>query len=577
MTLQTSGQISLLNIWQEASDSAISNGSIASSISISWMLGRLDTATTEIKFSDYYGATRFNQEVTASASSVNEGSNITFTFKDYPGQSRLWQINHGTTTSSDFSGTQSGNYTSNSTTGEDQVTLTTVADVTTEGAETFSVSFGINFFGFSASATSPTITINDTSTAPVVTEEPYYELFLLRTLSGQSNPWTSYTDSVSSYTGQAGRLVFAYQNGLSSTSYRGDIQIDNITASGTTYSFESTSQDWKTSIVSQGTGGAVDITTPTLRNFEDGLPNYITVPTATTAYRWNRDSGGTPSSSTGQSSAANGSYYLYAETSGTSTNGMYYTTCSPFISSLSGSTVNYAVARYGSNIGTLKVYWAKNVATDPYPAPFSFTNIQRLSQSTGPGGGTTWVSGNQGTSVYASYGPYPSAMPSGSTARVVIVYRTGNSFTGDLQFDDFFYGATTATSGGVNANIDVAGTWEQSSTLRTYTSSSYPSDSVILNAVNGGDAWQSVTSGTTAGLWNIDSAGTPSGSTGISTVGSGNYIYYESSTPGYSYKVRLLRSPEFTASKPQSNYGIRTKLAAYGATIGFCAIFLVWG
>lgn len=575
MTLQTSGQISHSEIHAESSAGAVNNTSIGGSIRITWMIGRLDTATTEVKFSDYYGASRFNQEITASASSVNEGSNITFTFKDYPNQFRLWRTNHITTSSSDFSGTLSGNYTTNATTGEDQFTLTTVADTTTEGAETFTVSFGNSFFGsFSAAATSSTITINDTSTSPVVTEQPYYELFLLRTLSGQSASWSTYTDSISSYTGQAGRLVFAYQNGTAGTSYIGDIQIDDINVSGVNYSFESNNQSWVTSASS---GDAIDIATPTLRDFEDNLSSYVTVPTSTTSYRWNRDLGGTPSSSTGLSSADAGSYYLYAETSGSSTNGMFYTTCTPFISSLTGSNVNYAVARYGSNIGTLKVYWAKNVSTDPYPAPFSFTNIQRLTQSTGPGGGTTWVSGNQGTSVYASYGAYPSAMPSGSTARVVIVYRTGSSFTGDLQFDDFYYGATTATSGGVNANIDVASTWEQSDTLRTYSSSTYPSDSVILNAVNGGDSWSPVGSGTTASNWNIDSGGTPSSSTAISTVGSGNYIYYESSSSGYSYKVRLLRSPEFTASKPQSNYGIRTKLAAYGATIGFCAIFLVWG
>ena len=397
-----------------------------------------------------------------------------------------------------------------------------------------------------------------------LSEDPYYELTQLRTMSGQSSSWTTYTDSLSSYAGQKGRLVFIYQNG---TSFRGDIQVDDINFDGNSYSFESDGQSWLTSTSTTNTAEFND-----LGKFQQNIGTWPNIGTGTTGGRWNRDSGGTPSSSTGLTTADAGSFYIYTEVSGW--NLAYFTACSPLLElSSNPGNLTYAVARYGTNIGTFKVYWAENTTVDPYPQTV-FTNVTRLIQDTGPGFGSYWVDGNQGTTVYNTYGNWPSGPSNGDTARVVIAYVSGTSFTGDLQFDDFYVNATSSTAGGTNTNIDSASSdWEQYGTL--FSSSFPPSGSSVLSAINS-SGWSGINSGTTASFWNIDSGGTPSSSTAVTTVGSGNYIYFETSSTGYSYKCRLLASPEFTINKTSSTYGVRTKMAAYGATIGECEFWLVY-
>jgi len=405
----------------------------------------------------------------------------------------------------------------------------------------------------------------DSTPGSSLTEDPYYELTQLRTMSGQSSTWTTYTDSLSSYAGQKGRLVFIYQNG---TSFRGDIQVDDINFDGNSYSFESDTHGWLTSSSSTNTADFTNF-----EKFQNNISTWPTMGSSGSQRRWNRDSGGTPSSSTGLTSADDGSYYIYTEVSGTGS-GAFFTACSPLLQlSSNPGNLSYAVARYGVNIGTFRVYWAKNTTVDPYPQTV-FTNVTRLLQDTGPGFGSYWVDGNQGTTVYNTYGNWPSGPSNGDTARVVIAYVSGTSFTGDLQFDDFYVNATSSTAGGTSTNIDFTGSdWEQYGTL--FSSSFPPSGSSVLSAVNS-SGWSSISAGTSQSFWNIDSGGTPSSSTGVTTVGFNNYIYFETSGSGYSYKCRLLKSPEFTINKSSSSYGVRTKMAAYGATIGECEFWLVY-
>lgn len=169
----------------------------------------------------------------------------------------------------------------------------------------------------------------------------------LLTLSGQSASWSTYNIGLSGYVGSTGRLVFYYET---VNSFTADLQLDNINLNGTTYAFTSSNEGFETTTVDTNSSGL-----ETTAHYES--LTFSAVPTGTSAYRWNRDSGGTPSSSTGLTTDASGSttgHYLYPETSVTHPASFWLR--SPEVT-LSTGTCSIAVARYGAAMGTLKVYW----------------------------------------------------------------------------------------------------------------------------------------------------------------------------------------------------------------------------
>jgi plastocyanin len=102
--------------------------------------------------------------VTPAANNVNEGSALTInvaTTNITDGSTLYWTV----TNAGDFA-TSSGSFTINSNSGSFSVTPT--ADATTEGPETFTVQIRTGSVSGTVVATSSTITINDTSTTPVV-------------------------------------------------------------------------------------------------------------------------------------------------------------------------------------------------------------------------------------------------------------------------------------------------------------------------------------------------------------------------------------------------------------------------
>ena len=133
--------------------------------------------------------------VTPSTTSINEGSSVTFTVNttNFPSGTLTWSLNtvSGTINTSDFNGGAiTGSFNITSSTGS--VALTLENDLTTEGKESFQlqvINEG-NIIG-----TSPTITINDTSTAP-----PTYSVTpsstSLSEASGQTCTFTVNTTSV---------------------------------------------------------------------------------------------------------------------------------------------------------------------------------------------------------------------------------------------------------------------------------------------------------------------------------------------------------------------------------------------
>lgn len=134
-------------------------------------------------------------------------------------------------------------------------------------------------------------------------------LNLLRSISGQQHTgftqtWNSYTEDLSSYSGQTGYIVYAYKTG---TSFYQDIQFDEMSIDilGSTTTLAPDSGLW-----ARNTSYTTSLSYPSLN-----WSNTIYTSTSTT-YIWNLDAGGTPSSSTGGTRDASGSStgkYLYFE------------------------------------------------------------------------------------------------------------------------------------------------------------------------------------------------------------------------------------------------------------------------
>ena len=174
---------------------------------------------------------------------------------------------------------------------------------------------------------------------------PNFSLGLTSSLfnvSGENGSWVQRTIDLSAYAGCTVRLVFSHQTAPSGTTYRADLQLDEINVNGSTYTFETTGDltGWQTSTSSQSTYTSV---------------SWSSVTTGTSGTQWLRDSGGTNSSGTGLTTGGdNTSFYLYTESSGSSF-GDYYWLRSPEITLTSG-TLTFYEARYGTTIGDFDVY-----------------------------------------------------------------------------------------------------------------------------------------------------------------------------------------------------------------------------
>ena len=97
------------------------------------------------------------------------------------------------------------------------------------------------------------------------------------------------------------RIAWHYVSG---TNFTGDYAIDAVTLQGNTYNFD-TSDGFVTT-------SGLNTTSSTA-----ALSNAISVPLSTSPVlgQWNRDTGSTPSGSTGPSGAFSGTHYLYTESS----------------------------------------------------------------------------------------------------------------------------------------------------------------------------------------------------------------------------------------------------------------------
>jgi len=201
--------------------------------------------------------------------------------------------------------------------------------------------------------------------------------------------------------------------------------------------------------------------------------------------------------------------------------------------------------------------------TDPggtafdYAVSYSTGTVPGSGPTTGLNGNTASISsGNKGQSLQTvtfdlSGSSYAGVSVIGSTGRIIFRYVSGTSYTGDIQL-------VQITVNGTSTNLGTSYTSWQKNTTTNITS--FPGTSGWTGIFTNSSAYA------TRGHWCHDYYNTPSGSTGVSIPSTYNYrcIYYEATSPGYSYKTAWLRGPSITFN---SN-SVTLRYYAYGGTMG---------
>jgi len=177
-------------------------------------------------------------------------------------------------------------------------------------------------------------------------------------LYGYEERVVSNTANLQQFANSTIRPVFHYVSG---NSFTGDIQLDEIyvgdglTGNIANFTFES---------INIGTNEAINVygwqtSTGNINNYSSVTFTDMSPLPTTTVSRWNRLAGATPSSNTGVpfDATAGGAWYVYAETSSIGHPFANFWFRGPFITLGSAPTFKYKVARFGSTIGTLEVYF----------------------------------------------------------------------------------------------------------------------------------------------------------------------------------------------------------------------------
>jgi len=177
-----------------------------------------------------------------------------------------------------------------------------------------------------------------------------YELITGDTTS-DSGLYLAYTQS-----NRVGRFYFVH---TAYTTYTADMQIDNVRYNGVL--LDETKFQYETTIsgsVAPNQSNSAELTVDWMIELLAGRNSWYDIPIGTNTGRWNRDAGGTPSGSTGLGVDANGSssgIYLYSETSSYFNRALIMR--SPVVTLANGASLEFACARYGAAMGTLKVFW----------------------------------------------------------------------------------------------------------------------------------------------------------------------------------------------------------------------------
>lgn len=262
---------------------------------------------------------------------------------------------------------------------------------------------------------------------------------------------------------------------------------------------------------------------PYSEGFESGLGGWLQ--SSSDDINWTRNSGGTPSSSTGPSSANEGSFYLYVEASSPNYPSKVAIVESPCydLSGQISASFDFDYHMYGADMGTL----ALEASIDG-----TWSTVWTRSGDQG----NSWASASVDLSTYL-----------GETVKLRFKGTTGSSYRGDMTVDNI--SLTTTTGGGGGGGLTCGA-------IETPGYSEGFESSFGAWAQASGDDFD----------WTRRSGGTPSSNTGPSAAYAGSfYMYIESSSPNYSNKTAIIESPCLDLSGASSaTFSFRYHM--YGAT-----------
>lgn len=181
-------------------------------------------------------------------------------------------------------------------------------------------------------------------------------------------------------------------------------------------------------------GNGIDLCASTITSFpyNEGFESGLGLITQDSSddFNWTRNTGATPSGSTGPNTAASGSWYLYTEASNGNTNNTSNLETPCF--DLSGLTIpefSFNYHMYGAEMGTLNI----DISTDggiTYP-----TNLWTQTGQVQTSDGQAW---NNVTISLAAY--------TGQTIKIRIQGITGSTYRSDMAIDDLYLGEVAAPS-----------------------------------------------------------------------------------------------------------------------------------
>ncbi len=255
-------------------------------------------------------------------------------------------------------------------------------------------SFSYHMFGADAGTITVAATTDGTN---------FDQLF---TITGeQGNAWFSQSVSLAAYLGNSVRLRIT---GTTGSSWRSDIAVDGLSLSATTGSGGGSNIACTTSVSSF----------PYSESFEGGAGTWVQA--AGDDGDWVNDADGTPSGTTGPSSAINGNFYMFLEASTNNSPGQIGNNATAILespcldlSSQSAASFNFSYHMLGANMGTLRV----EASTD----------------------GTTWTeiwsrSGDQGNSWFNESLSLSAYL--GTTVKLRFNGTTGSSWRSDMAIDN---------------------------------------------------------------------------------------------------------------------------------------------
>lgn len=240
---------------------------------------------------------------------------------------------------------------------------------------------------------------------------------------------------------------------------------------------------------------------------------------------WTRQSGGTPSNSTGPSGADQGSFYVYVEASNPNFDktAILNSPCLDFASGAS-PTASFRYQMTGNAVGTLQLQ-ARTSGSSNWSTVFT-------------------RSGDQGSSWRTA-----TANLTASVEQLRLVVNTSSSWQGDIAVDAFEIEEGGSSGSGCANGV-----------------SSFPYAEGFENTLgqwsqNSGDS----------NNWTLRSGGTPSNSTGPSGAAQGSfYVYVEASNPNFN-TTAILDSPCFDLSG-QSNATLSFQYQMTGNAVGTLSV-----